>query len=155
MVVPEIVPWMKIKVMVVASQPSILQVRIHSVARIPFINSTSQIILFCTKTVEASTLNERSYRLRPQDIFLRDNISREDTLIVSVGGNDVAMMPTPCTILSMAGLLALPMSCIRGGVSCCTLPVNDCCCGCGPSTCSCLGSFPPCLGYFRHLFGIR
>lgn len=105
--------------------------------------------------VEASTLNERSYRLRPQDIFLRDNISREDTLVVSVGGNDVAMMPTPCTIFSMAGLLALPMSCIRRGVSCCTLPVNDCCCGCGPSTCSCLGSFPPCLGYFRHLFGIR
>lgn len=105
--------------------------------------------------VEATTLNQRCYKLQPQDVFLRDNISRDDTLIVSIGGNDVAMMPTPCTILSMAGLLCLPMSCIRNGISCCSVPVNDCCCGCGASTCSCIGSFPPCLGYFRHLFGTR
>mmetsp|Transcript_7332 Transcript_7332/g.11029 ORF Transcript_7332/g.11029 Transcript_7332/m.11029 type:complete len:208 (+) Transcript_7332:98-721(+) len=105
--------------------------------------------------VEASTLNERSYELRPQDKFLRDNISSNDILIVSIGGNDVAMMPTPCTIAAMAGLLCLPANCVERGVTCCAVPCNDHCCGCGPSLCSCAGSCPPCLGYFRHLFGTR
>jgi hypothetical protein len=50
--------------------------------------------------VEATTLNERTFHLKPQDRFLRDNIQPNDVLIVSVGGNDVAMAPTPCTILS-------------------------------------------------------
>ena len=105
--------------------------------------------------VEATTLNERSYRLRPQDIFIRDNISVDDVLVVSIGGNDVALAPAPCTIASICGILALPMQCIESGASCCVCPVNDCCCGCGPSLLSCLGTCPPCLGYFRHLFGTR
>lgn len=106
-------------------------------------------------SVEATTVNERSYGLRPQDKFLRDNISSNDILIVSIGGNDVAMMPTPCTIAAMAGLLCLPVNFIEHGVTCCAVPCNDHCCGCGPSLCSCAGSCPPCLGYFRHLFGTR
>lgn len=51
--------------------------------------------------VEATTLNSRTFRLFPQDQFLRDNIQQEDVLIVSVGGNDIALRPTPCTILSL------------------------------------------------------
>jgi hypothetical protein len=43
--------------------------------------------------------NERTFRLRPQDRFLRENIQGNDILIVSIGGNDVAMAPTPCTII--------------------------------------------------------
>ena len=105
--------------------------------------------------VEATTLNERSYRLRPQDKFIRDNIRSDDVLVVSIGGNDVALAPAPCTIASICGILALPTQCIEKGVSFCACPVNDCCCGCGPSLLSCLGTFPPCLGYFRHLFGTR
>jgi len=35
--------------------------------------------------VEATTLNERTYRLRPQDRFLRDNLREDDILVVSVG----------------------------------------------------------------------
>lgn len=58
--------------------------------------------------VEATTLGERKAKLRSQDIFLRDNISRDDVLIVSIGGNDVALAPTPSTIASMAGLIYLP-----------------------------------------------
>jgi len=119
------------------------------------INKTKKRTAAINTAVEATTLNERSYKLRPQDIFLRDNLAREDTLIVSIGGNDVAMMPAPCTVLAMAGLLSLPMGCMRNGISCCSMPLDDGCCGCGPSTVSCLGSFPPCLGYFRHLFGTR
>lgn len=105
--------------------------------------------------VEATTLNERCYGLRPQDRFIRDNIRADDVLVVSIGGNDVALAPTPCTIASICGMLALPMKCVENGISCCVCPMNDCCCGCGPSLFSCAGTFPPCLGYFRHLFGVR
>lgn len=105
--------------------------------------------------VEASTLNARSFKLKRQDIFLRDNISKDDILIVSVGGNDVALLPSPCTILSMIGLLSLPMKCVEHGCTAGTIPIDDYCWGCGPSFCSCAGSCPPCLGYFAHMFGIR
>ncbi|KAL7543348.1 hypothetical protein ACHAXR_012668 [Thalassiosira sp. AJA248-18] len=105
--------------------------------------------------VEATTLNERCRMLRPQDRFLRDNISPEDVLVVSIAGNDIALCPTPCTVASIAGLLCLPTSCLEGGRSFGSVPVNDYCCGCGPSLASCTCSCPPCLGYFRHLFGTR
>jgi hypothetical protein len=74
--------------------------------------------------VEATTLNERTFNLRPQDIFLRDNISSEDVLIVSIGGNDIAMCPTPCTILSMAGLMCLPTTWLANGRSFGAMPVR-------------------------------
>lgn len=94
--------------------------------------------------------------MRRQDIFLRDNIQENDILIVSVGGNDVALLPTPCTIASMTGLICcLPQQFIENGISCFTMPCNDYCCGCTTSLLSCTGSCPPCLGYFRHLFGVR
>jgi hypothetical protein len=106
--------------------------------------------------VEATTINERTYRLRPQDCFLRDNMQPNDTLIVSIGGNDVAMAPTPCTIASILGLLwCLPTACMESGKVCATVPVNDYCCGCGASLCSCTCAVPPCLGYLKHLFGVR
>jgi len=105
--------------------------------------------------VEATTLNERCRKLRSQDRFLRDNIKSNDTLIVSIGGNDIALYPTPCTIVAMLGALCLPIKCIEHGTTCCTVPVDDCCCGCGASLLSCAGACPPCLGYFRHMFGLR
>lgn len=105
--------------------------------------------------MEATTLNERWYNLKPQDKFLRDNIKEDDILIVSIGGNDVALYPTPCTICSMKGLVCLPIKCIENSTSCCTIPCNDYACGGCSSTLSCAGSVPPCFGYFRHLFQIR
>ncbi|KAL7535671.1 hypothetical protein ACHAWF_005229, partial [Thalassiosira exigua] len=105
--------------------------------------------------VEATTLNERCRRLRPQDRFLRDRIGPDDVLIVSIGGNDIALAPAPCTIASLAGLMCLPSGCLEGGRSYGSCPINDFCCGCGPSLASCACSCPPCLGYFRHLFGTR
>jgi hypothetical protein len=74
--------------------------------------------------VEATTLNERSYRLRPQDKFIRDKISSQDVLIVSIGGNDIALAPTPCTICSVAGLLCLPTGCLENGRSFGAVPVS-------------------------------
>ncbi|KAK1735127.1 hypothetical protein QTG54_014193 [Skeletonema marinoi] len=106
--------------------------------------------------VEATTLNQRSRSLLPQDKFIRDNISSQDILIVSICGNDVALAPTPCTIASIAGLLCcLPQSCLENGTTFGTVPMDDCCCGCGPSLASCTCACPPCLGYLRHLFGTR
>ena len=106
--------------------------------------------------VEATTLNQRTRGLLPQDKFIRDNISSQDVLIVSIGGNDVALAPTPCTIASIAGLLCcLPRSCLENGSTFATVPFDDCCCGCGSSLASCFCAFPPCLGYVRHLFGTR
>lgn len=87
--------------------------------------------------VEASTLGERTFALRPQDRFLRDNIQEEDVLVVSVGGNDIALMPSPCTIASILGVLSLPSSCVEKGCACGAIPIDDYCCGCGPSLCSC------------------
>ena len=74
--------------------------------------------------VEATTLNERCRRLRPQDKFIRDNISSQDVLIVSIGGNDIALAPTPCTICSVAGLLCLPTGCLESGRSFGAVPVS-------------------------------
>jgi hypothetical protein len=52
--------------------------------------------------VEESTVGDRACcNLLPQDRFIRDNITENDTLIVSVGGNDIALKPAPCTIVNM------------------------------------------------------
>ena len=39
-----------------------------------------------------------------QDIFLRDHLRADDVLVVSVGGNDVALRPSLSTIAAMASL---------------------------------------------------
>ena len=63
--------------------------------------------------------------MRSQDKFIQNNIQQDDILIVSVGGNDIALYPTPCTILSMAGLICLPKTCIENPCSLCALPVRQ------------------------------
>jgi len=60
--------------------------------------------------VEASTLGERvggwiSESLLEQDEFIRDNISTDDYLVVSVGGNDIALAPTLSTIACILTLV--------------------------------------------------
>lgn len=106
--------------------------------------------------VEATTVNERTFRLRPQDAFIRDNLQAQDILVVSVGGNDVALTPLPCTVASIASLVCcVPTPCIERGHHCGVVPVDDCCLGCGPALASCACSVPPCLGYMRHLFWVR
>lgn len=116
--------------------------------------------LFCINTaVEASSLNSRALgKLLHQDCFIRDKITAEDYLIVSVGGNDLALAPLLATVLNLVPLLCLtPIGLIRRGEAC---PPNlhvDCgCYGCGlpgciVSPCGC----PPGLAYFVDLFGNR
>lgn len=65
-------------------------------------------------SVEESTLADRAAgSLLPQDAFIRDHISEKDVLVVSVGGNDVALRPTLSTIVSIAALLCSPRWLIR------------------------------------------
>lgn len=70
-------------------------------------------------------MNERCYRLKPQDVFLRDHLQPNDVLVVSIGGNDVALWPTPCTIASIAGLVhCTPTSCLEQGFVFGSVPVR-------------------------------
>ena len=48
-------------------------------------------------SVEATALSDRKEGLLYQDKFIRDNITEEDILIVSIGGNDIALKP--CNLL--------------------------------------------------------
>lgn len=58
--------------------------------------------------VEESSIGMReSGGLLDQDIFIRDNISSNDVLIVSVGGNDIALSPSLSTIWNMVLLIYL------------------------------------------------
>lgn len=54
--------------------------------------------------VEESTLGERGTKITDQDHFIRDNIQDKDVLVVSVGGNDIALKPTCCTACNMLWL---------------------------------------------------
>jgi hypothetical protein len=94
--------------------------------------------------------------LLDQDAFVRDHIKEEDTLVVSVGGNDIALRPTIFTVLNMLALvLGTRASCVDSCACGCAVPVDDCCMG---GACGCLSSLLawPCgMGYFIHLFQVR
>jgi hypothetical protein len=65
-------------------------------------------------SVEESTVADRAGGvLLGQDSFIRDHVTPLDTLVVSLGGNDVALRPTTWTIISMAMLTRSPDFLIR------------------------------------------
>lgn len=107
--------------------------------------------LACINTaIEATSLNNRACgSLLPQDQLIHDSIRPEDYLIVSVGGNDVALTPVLCTVCSMLALVygPTPTCCVRKfsfacppniglagdcGCRCCGVPncISSCLCGC-------------------------
>jgi hypothetical protein len=49
-------------------------------------------------------LRDRDADLLDHDKFIHDNISSNDVLVVSIGGNDIALGPTPATIWHMLRL---------------------------------------------------
>lgn len=51
--------------------------------------------------------NRSSGRLLPQDEFVRDTVTAKDTLVVSVGGNDIALRPSLGTVWNMLLLVSL------------------------------------------------
>lgn len=56
-------------------------------------------------SIEESTVRDRQSGLRPQDEFIRDNVTANDVIIMSVGGNDIALRPTLGTIFNTAWLV--------------------------------------------------
>ncbi len=61
--------------------------------------------------VEASTLAERSGKMTEQDELVRDLMQEQDSLVVSVGGNDVVTSPR---LIMMMGFLYLLPDCLVG-----------------------------------------
>lgn len=121
--------------------------------------------LACLNTaIEATTLDDRAMgTLLPQDAFIRDHLRPEDVLIVSVGGNDVALAPTLGTALNVATLVHLVPKPLLESFACVPLVPNLAAfpcdlgrAGCGLQGClSGLAAFPPGFGYLVDLFGNR
>lgn len=68
-------------------------------------------------SVEESTVGERVQSpsgLLPHDTFVRDRATAEDVVVLSVGGNDVALKPTIATIAAVFALTRSPAWMIRG-----------------------------------------
>lgn len=58
--------------------------------------------------IEATTLAERENKLLAQDVFIQTHIGENDILLVSVGGNDIALQPSAATICHLASLVLTP-----------------------------------------------
>lgn len=54
--------------------------------------------------VEESTIGARENNLLDQDKFVRDNVTSNDIIIASLGGNDIALSPSTSTIYNMIRL---------------------------------------------------
>jgi len=86
----------------------------------------------CINTaVEESMLRDRDEKLLKHDEFIRNNIRSNDVLIVSIGANDVALKPSPATIVRMLQMAWLTQFSSLENGSAYALP------------------------YFKHLFGTK
>jgi len=64
--------------------------------------------------VEESTIEDRhDDRLLPQDEFIASHITSKDVLIISVGGNDIALKPTFSTMAHLALLMLCPTALLK------------------------------------------
>lgn len=64
--------------------------------------------------VEESTIAERQEELYyDQDIHIRDNITYNDILIISVGGNDIALKPSFAIMAHLALLMVTPVCVLK------------------------------------------
>ena len=43
------------------------------------------------------------FGLLPADTFIRDHLTKDDCIVMSCGGNDIALNPTLATVISWAG----------------------------------------------------
>eukprot|EP00928_Gymnodinium_smaydae_P042206 TRINITY_DN2844_c0_g5_i1.p1 TRINITY_DN2844_c0_g5~~TRINITY_DN2844_c0_g5_i1.p1 ORF type:complete len:416 (-),score=29.15 TRINITY_DN2844_c0_g5_i1:256-1503(-) len=70
--------------------------------------ASSRRIAVVNTSYEEGTLSDRAGdALLPQDAFIRSHIRPQDTLVVSVGGNDVALKPSVKTALSALAMSRL------------------------------------------------
>lgn len=102
---------------------------------------------FCLNcSVEASTLRDRAYRLLEQDRFVTDHLQETDTVIASLGGNDIALRPSLSTIFHMLRMIYV--------ASRKTFDVEYSSCNfCGQWTCgSCWANLPTGSAHFIFMF---
>lgn len=57
--------------------------------------------------IEESTIASRDNGLLPQDKFIKDNITNDDILVVSIGGNDIALKPSMATMYNMGVMMTM------------------------------------------------
>lgn len=107
-------------------------------------NNNNQSVGTINAAVEATTLSDRQASpsgLLPQDEFIRDNIRANDVLVVSIGGNDIALKPLARTVVNTLSLVYLtPLSALEGGR------------GDHASVCASAGAWLSGLAYFENLF---
>lgn len=75
---------------------------------------------FCciNAAVEESTLGLRDGgNLLPQDAFVQRSLCERDVVVVSLGGNDIALRPTAWTVAAMIALIMSPSSWIKRGIA--------------------------------------
>lgn len=70
-----------------------------------------------TSAVEESTVEDRAQGLLLPDVFIREHITEDDFLVLSVGGNDVALSPTLRTTFNMLLLTSSPAALIKSGLA--------------------------------------
>ena len=58
-------------------------------------------IVTINTSIEATTLGNRKEELLGQDKLIRDNITENDVIVISLGGNDIALQPSFSTIWNM------------------------------------------------------
>lgn len=75
-----------------------------------YMNLSSNRYITVNCAVEATTLAQRRKKLLEHDILVRDNITKDDVVVVSVGGNDIALAPSLCTILAVFTLVHFNLS---------------------------------------------
>lgn len=116
----------------------------------------------CLNTaIEATSLNDRSCCcLLASDQFIQEHITEKDYLVVSVGGNDIALTPLLCTVFNLLALVwCAPQACIEHTACACPpdLHVDAGCCGCGFPNClsSTFCGWPLGMGYFVDMFRNR
>lgn len=123
--------------------------------------------LACVNTaIEATSLNDRACsKLWAQDELIREHIGPDDILVVSVGGNDVALQPLCCTVCSMFALVYIPLpACVvqNCAIACPPNLGNVCdlgCLGCGVPNCissvlcGCPLGFPYMVDMFKNRVG--
>eukprot|EP00923_Selenidium_pygospionis_P047642 GHVN01082245.1.p1 GENE.GHVN01082245.1~~GHVN01082245.1.p1 ORF type:complete len:328 (+),score=52.64 GHVN01082245.1:17-1000(+) len=69
--------------------------------------------------IEESTLGERRDALLPHDEVIRDHLTQKDTIIISLGGNDIALKPSGATVWNILLLLAFnSIDSIEKGTAC-------------------------------------
>ena len=68
--------------------------------------------------IEESTLGLRDGdTLLPQDAFVQRRLCEKDVIVVSMGGNDIALRPTIMTVICMLTLLSTPTWVLEAGIA--------------------------------------